>query len=99
MARKLDSLARVRDLDLNDLRVFVRVVDRGGFAGAARELGVPTSTVSRAIERLESGAGVRLLQRTTRHMKPTSEGRELYAAVAPAVASLRAAATMLEPAS
>jgi DNA-binding transcriptional LysR family regulator len=86
------------DLNLDDLAVFVRVVERGGFAGAARELGAPTSTVSRAIVRLESRAGVRLFQRTTRHMRPTSEGRELYEAVAPAVSTLRAAARTLEPA-
>jgi DNA-binding transcriptional LysR family regulator len=92
-------LGAMADLNLDDLAVFVRVVDRGGFAGAARELGTPTSTVSRAIERLEAGAGVRLFQRTTRHMKPTSEGRDLYAAVAPAVSTLRAAARTLEPAS
>jgi DNA-binding transcriptional LysR family regulator len=87
------------DLSLDDLAVFVRVVDRGGFAGAARELGAPTSTVSRAIGRLESRTGVRLLHRTTRHVRPTSEGRELYAAAAPAVSSLRAAGRTLEPAS
>jgi DNA-binding transcriptional LysR family regulator len=92
-------LAPMADLNLDDLAIFVRVVDRGGFAGAARDLGAPTSTVSRAIERLESGAGVRLLQRTTRHMKPTSEGRDLYASVAQAVATLRTAARMLEPVS
>ena len=84
--------------NLDDLAVFVRVVERGGFAGAARELGTPTSTVSRAVGRLESRAGVRLLHRTTRHMRPTSEGRELYAAVAPAVSALRAATRALEPA-
>jgi DNA-binding transcriptional LysR family regulator len=86
------------DLNLDDLALFVRVVERGGFAGAARELGTPTSTVSRAIGRLESQAGVRLLHRTTRHVQPTSEGRELYATVAPAVSTLRAAAQTLEPA-
>jgi DNA-binding transcriptional LysR family regulator len=42
---------------------------------------------------------VRLLQRTTRHVRPTTEGRELYAAVAPAVSTLRAAAQTVEPAS
>jgi DNA-binding transcriptional LysR family regulator len=87
------------DLSIDDLAVFVRVVERGGFAGAARELGTPTSTVSRAIGRLEERAGVRLLQRTTRHVRPTSEGRELYAAVAPAVSALRAAGRTLEPSS
>jgi DNA-binding transcriptional LysR family regulator len=91
-------LGPMDNANLDDLAVFVRVVDCGGFAGAARELGVPTSTVSRAIERLESGSRVRLLQRTTRHMKPTSEGRDLYAAVVPAVSALRAAARTLEPA-
>jgi DNA-binding transcriptional LysR family regulator len=86
------------DLNLDDLAVFVRVVDRGTFASAARELGAPTSTVSRAIARLESRAGVRLLHRTTRALRPTSEGRDLYATVAPAVTALRAAARTLEPA-
>jgi DNA-binding transcriptional LysR family regulator len=88
----------VAELNLDDLAVFVRVVERGGFAGAARELGTPTSTVSRAIERLESSSGVRLLHRTTRNMQPTSEGRDLYASAAPAVATLRAAALSIEPA-
>lgn len=91
-------LGLMADANLDDLAVFVRVVDRGGFASAARELGVPTSTVSRAVERLESAGRVRLLQRTTRNMKPTSEGRDLYAAVLPAVSALRAAARTLEPA-
>jgi DNA-binding transcriptional LysR family regulator len=86
------------ELDLDDLAVFVRVVERGGFASAARELGAPTSTVSRAIGRLEARAGVRLLHRTTRAVQPTSEGRDLYAAIAPAVTALRSAARALEPA-
>jgi len=92
------SLARVRDLDLNDLRVFVRVVDRGGFAVAARELGVPTSTVSRTIARLETSTGTRLLQRTPRAVRATSEGRAVYASVHEAVGTLERAARELEPA-
>jgi DNA-binding transcriptional LysR family regulator len=85
------------ELSLDDLAVFVRVVERGGFASAARELGVPTSNISRAIARLESQSGVRLLHRTTRAVKPTTDGRELFASVAPAVMSVRSAARALEP--
>ena len=90
-------LRAMTDPSLDDLAVFVRVVEEGGFAGAAREMGVPTSTVSRAIERLESRAGVRLLHRTTRHVRPTSEGQELYSGVSSAVSTLRAAGRSIEP--
>jgi len=86
------------ELSLDDLAVFVRVVERGGFASAARELGVPTSNISRAIARLESQSGIRLLHRTTRTVKPTTDGRELFASVAPALVSVRSAARALEPA-
>jgi len=83
--------------DLNDLAVFVRFVDHEGFAKAARELGVPTSTVSRTVQRLEQQVGTRLLQRTTRSVRPTAEGRELYATVAGAVETLKTAVSSLEP--
>ena len=79
-------------LDLNDFAVFVRVVDHAGFAKAARELHVPTSTVSRAIARLEAGLGTNLVQRTTRSVTPTAEGRAFYHQVAPAVSALNRAA-------
>jgi DNA-binding transcriptional LysR family regulator len=92
------SLGRVRDLDLNDLRVFVRVVDRGGFAIAARELGVPTSTVSRAIARLEASTGTRLLQRTPRSVHATRDGLAIHASVREALGTLERAARELEPA-
>jgi DNA-binding transcriptional LysR family regulator len=88
----------VRDLDLNDLRIFVRVVDRGGFAVAARELGVPTSTVSRTIARLEASTGTRLLHRTPRSVRTTAEGRAVYASVSDAVGTLERAAHAFEPA-
>lgn len=88
----------MRDLDLNDLRLFVRVLDRGGFAVAARELGVPTSTVSRSIARLEESIGTRLLHRTPRSVHATSEGRAIHASVSEAVGTLERAARSLEPA-
>ena len=47
------------DLDLNDVAAFVRVVENSGFAKAARGLGVPTSTVSRAVARLEESVARR----------------------------------------
>jgi DNA-binding transcriptional LysR family regulator len=83
------------DLDLNDVAAFVRVVENSGFAKAARELGVPTSTVSRAVARLEENVGVRLLHRTTRNLSVTSEGHAFHERVGPLVASLRDATRTL----
>ncbi len=83
------------DLDLNDVAAFVRVVQNSGFAKAARELGVPTSTVSRAVARLEESVGVRLLHRTTRNLSVTSEGNAFHERVAPLVASMRDATRTL----
>jgi DNA-binding transcriptional LysR family regulator len=86
------------ELSLDDLAMFVRVVERGGFSSAARRLGVPTSNVSRAVARLESQSGVQLFHRTTRTVKATSEGQELFASVAPAMTTLRGAMRTIEPA-
>jgi DNA-binding transcriptional LysR family regulator len=79
------------ELDLNDVAIFVRALQRGGFAAAARELGVPTSTVSRTIARLEEAVGTRLVQRTARAFVPTPEGRAFFDEAFPAVAALRQA--------
>ena len=78
---------------LDELATFVRVVDAGSIAGAARHLGVPKSTVSRRIARLEERIGVRLLQRTTRSMRPTAEGESLYRRAAGPLADLEHATT------
>ncbi len=64
--------------DLNDLKLFVDVVEQNGFAAAARKLGVPRSKISRRIGSLEEGLGVRLVQRSTRHFAVTEIGREYY---------------------
>jgi DNA-binding transcriptional LysR family regulator len=57
------------------------------------------STVSRTVRRLEEIVGTRLLHRTTRSIRPTAEGRELFASVAGAVGTLQTAARGLEPVS
>ncbi|MDB5999184.1 MAG: LysR family transcriptional regulator [Rhizobacter sp.] len=54
--------------------VFVAVVDTGGFAGAARKLGLSPPAVTRAINELEANLGVRLLMRTTRVVRVTDAG-------------------------
>ncbi|MGE0627450.1 MAG: LysR family transcriptional regulator [Hyphomicrobiaceae bacterium] len=64
--------------DLNDLYFFVQAVDHGGFAPAARSLGMPKSRLSRRIALLEDRLGVRLVQRTTRRFAVTEVGQEYY---------------------
>ncbi|WP_207476143.1 LysR family transcriptional regulator [Arenibaculum pallidiluteum] len=64
-------------LDLNDLRVFERVAALRGFTAAARALGLPKSSVSRSIARLEGELGTRLLQRSTREVALTEVGEML----------------------
>jgi len=56
------------------MRVFTRVVERRSFTLAAEDLGLPRSTVTDAVKRLEARLGVRLLERTTRHVAPTLDG-------------------------
>jgi DNA-binding transcriptional LysR family regulator len=65
-------------VDLNDAALLVRVVRTRSFSAAARERGVPVSTVSRRISRLEAALGARLLQRTTRALQLTDAGRAYF---------------------
>ncbi len=64
-------------LDLNDLRVFASVARLSSFSAAARELGLPKSSVSRSITRLEGALHTRLVQRTTREVRLTPSGLAL----------------------
>jgi DNA-binding transcriptional LysR family regulator len=57
---------------------FVRTVGAGSFASAAKELGVSPVAVSKNVQRLERRLGVRLLQRSTRKLSLTEEGRLFY---------------------
>src|SRR5215468_3532072 len=65
-------------VDLNEMLVFARVVRAGSFTAAARELGMPKSTVSRKVSALEEHLRSRLLQRTTRKLSLTDVGRTYY---------------------
>ncbi len=62
---------------LRAMEVFVAVADRGGFAPAARVLGLSRSSVSRLVGGLEDRLGTQLLNRTTRHLSLTAAGEEL----------------------
>ena len=60
------------------LRTFVRVTELSSFTGAGESLGLPRSTVSEHVQALEELLGTRLLQRTTRKVQATQDGRVLY---------------------
>jgi DNA-binding transcriptional LysR family regulator len=68
----------VRMLGLNGFFYFVQVVDSGGFTAAGRTLRIPKSTLSHRIQQLETGLGVRLLNRTSRRFAITDAGEEFY---------------------
>lgn len=83
-------------LDLNHLAVFERVAAHGSFSAAAREMGLPRSSVSRAVAMLEDALGTRLLQRTTRAVVLTEAGAALLRRSAGAIAELAAAVDYVE---
>lgn len=64
--------------NLQNLIPFLQVVKCGSFTAAAEQLGVTPPAISKSITRLEKELGVRLLQRTTRQIRLTTEGREFY---------------------
>jgi len=78
---------------LSNVSVLAAVVEGGSFARAAEVLGLTPSGVSRAIARLEARIGVRLLDRTTRSLHLTDEGRLLYANINPLVLGIEDAVT------
>ena len=78
---------------LNGMGVLSAIVDSGSFAAAGERLDMSQSGVSRSIARLEARLGVRLLDRTTRSVKLTDEGRRFYEQVMPLLAALEEAAT------
>jgi DNA-binding transcriptional LysR family regulator len=80
------------DRTLNGLGVLTAIVRSGSFAVAGKSLNMSQSGVSRAIARLEARLGVRLLERTTRTVALSEEGRRLYDQIVPLLAGLEQAA-------
>ncbi|MEP7053585.1 MAG: LysR family transcriptional regulator [Pseudomonadota bacterium] len=79
-------------MDLNHVAVFARVVELESFTAAANQLGLPKSSVSRTVTRLEEELGVRLLQRTTRQLHLTEAGHAYYERARLALGGLEEAA-------
>ena len=70
-------------MDWRDWELFCEVVQHGGFSAAARALGHPKSSLSAAVQRLEGQLGLRLIERTTRHLRLTEAGDTIYRRVQP----------------
>lgn len=79
---------------LSGVSVLAAVIEGGSFARAADALGLTTSGVSRAVSRLEGRIGTRLLDRTTRSVALTDEGRRFYERVKPSLANIEDAAAL-----
>ena len=78
-------------METDNLRIFLAVVKRAGFAPVARDLDVDPSSISRAVATLEAELGVRLFQRSTRKLALTDAGEMFLGRVAPAVDELERA--------
>lgn len=83
-------------MDLNEAAVLVQVVQAGSFSAAARQLGLPTSTLSTRIARLEKRLGTTLLHRTTRRLALTEAGQMYYEQAALGLGYLHAAEAALD---
>lgn len=63
---------------LDAMRLYTRIVERRSFTLAANDMEVPRSTVTKVVHQMEKRLGVRLLQRTTRVVRPTLDGEAYY---------------------
>lgn len=82
--------------DKDNIATFVEVIRRHSLAAAGRHLGVPKSTVSRRLARLEEQLGTKLVHRDARRVTATSEGSRFYASVVDAVDVLDTAVASIE---
>jgi LysR family transcriptional regulator, transcriptional activator for dmlA len=82
--------------DLNDVRMFAAAAQAGTQTGAAKELGVPPSTVGRALSRLEKSLGVLLVRRSPRGLVLTDSGKSYLAACRQALRTLEDGSDWLE---
>ncbi|HWP19025.1 MAG TPA: LysR family transcriptional regulator [Burkholderiaceae bacterium] len=83
---------------LDTLRLFTRIVELGSFVRAAGALDVPRATATKAIKELEDRLGARLLERTTRQVRPTLDGQAFYERCSRILADLEDAESSLSAA-
>jgi DNA-binding transcriptional LysR family regulator len=81
----------MRGSEFAELKAFAVIVERASFARAADHLGLSASALSQMIRQLETRLGVRLLNRTTRSVAPTSLGARLYNRIRPMMQEMDAA--------
>lgn len=81
---------------LSRIEIFIAVVKNQGFAGAARELGITSSAVSKQIQNLEYDLEVKLLNRTTRKVSVTEEGAIYFERALRAVEDLQEAKEQIQ---
>ncbi|RIX40325.1 MAG: LysR family transcriptional regulator [Rhodocyclales bacterium GT-UBC] len=81
---------------LDDLALFVRIVESGSLSAAGQKLGVPAATLTRRLQKLEADLGCKLLHRSARRLLPTSEGWQYYERCRPLLASLQQATQALD---
>jgi DNA-binding transcriptional LysR family regulator len=86
------------DEGLDDLALFVRIVELGSLSAASRALRAPKSSLSRRLGLLEQRLGTTLLQRRAKGLLPTSDGRLLYEQALPALRELSRAQEQLRQA-
>src|SRR5258708_10026033 len=78
--------------------VFTRIMEGGSFTLGAQDLGLPRSTVTEAVQQMEARLSVRLLQRTTRRVRPTLDGEAYYRRCLSIIADLEEAEAAFTPA-
>lgn len=83
-------------MDLNGFKIFVEVVHQGSFSGAAQELQIPVSTVSRKVTELEAAIEQRLIERSTRKLRLTESGELLLPHAEKCVQEMEAGVSYLQ---
>jgi DNA-binding transcriptional LysR family regulator len=84
------------DMNFDDVRVFARIAELKGISATARALGLPKSSVSRALARMEAAAGSALVERSTRHVRLTDAGVLLHSHALRILSDIADAETALE---
>src|SRR4051812_18833878 len=91
MPHRQGTIVTGASMDLNRAATFIRVIEAGNFTRAAEQLGLPTSSISRSVAKLEDELGIVLLERTTRRIGLTEAGRAYFERAREALAGLEEA--------